>query len=239
MHNLRVLSVVGGIILATGTQLPARAAVKVIPPGTTTSQQQVQVLSNSDVIEMVTEHLAPSIIISKIKHSATAFDVSTTGLVHLQKAGVPQEVIGAMIERPAGTAPLEPTQDTDRNQPAGLVSKSLAEVRTIFVRAPTEVLRANAEETIGREGGPAVNPSGVGYDALLIVGVDCGPQRFSAWTFAHYATCEGSLTLQSGGQRLWSTTDHERSANTAKSGKKMVDRMTEEFVKAWKAGGRS
>jgi len=239
MLKLRALLVIGGTLLAACTQLPAKPAAKVSSASATIPVQQVQILSNPDVIEMVNAHLAPSVIVAKIKHCNTAFDVSTAGLVQLQKAGVPQDVINAMIERPAGTAPQEPSQDTEQSQPTNLVAKSLAEVHTIFVKAPTEVLRANAEETIGDLEGPKINPSSVGYDAMLIVGVDCGPQRFSGWTFAHYCTCEGSLTLQSGGRRLWSKTDKERSANAAKSAKKMVERMTEEFVKAWKAGGRS
>lgn len=239
MHTLSTLFVVGGIFLTACTQVAAEPSAKAGTDGTTIPAQQIQVLSNSDVIEMVNAHLPSSVIVAKIKHCATAFDVSTAGLVQLQKDGVSQDVIAAMIERPAGTAPLEPSRDTDRSQPSNLVAKSLAEVRTIFVKAPTEVLRANAEETIGQEEGPQINPSGVGYDAMLTIGVDCGPQRFSAWTFAHYCTCEGSMTLESGGQRLWSTTDQERSANSAKSSKKMVERMAEKFVEAWKDRGRS
>jgi len=64
--------------------------------------------------------------------------------------------------------------------------------------------------------------------------VDCGEQTMSLWTGANYCTCEATMNLESGGERLWSTTAHERAASAPKAGKYMVERMIAEFVQAWR-----
>jgi hypothetical protein len=63
-------------------------------------------LTNTDVLEMLKAGLAPEIITAKIKASATQFDTSPDALQELKKAGVPDAVILAMVEKPAGNAPL-------------------------------------------------------------------------------------------------------------------------------------
>ena len=62
-------------------------------------------LKNGDVIGMVQAGLDNEIVIEKLKMSNVDFDVSVTGLVDLQKAKVPPEIIKAMIERPKGLHP--------------------------------------------------------------------------------------------------------------------------------------
>lgn len=54
-------------------------------------------LTNNDITALVKAGLTPAVIEEKITASPVAFDVSTSGLVALSKAGVPQSVIKAMI----------------------------------------------------------------------------------------------------------------------------------------------
>lgn len=60
------------------------------------------VLKNKDVLEMVRSGLAPEIVVLNIKTTAVDFDLSTVGLLELQNAHVPHEVIKTMLERPKG-----------------------------------------------------------------------------------------------------------------------------------------
>jgi len=56
-------------------------------------------LSNDDVVKMVSAKLPNSVIVKKIKSSACAFDTSPDALVKLQKAGVSEAVIDAMVDK--------------------------------------------------------------------------------------------------------------------------------------------
>jgi hypothetical protein len=196
---------------------------------------KIQALTNADVIVMVKAGLSDEVTLEKIRRSPVAFDVSTEALVSLNTAGVSDQVVKALLARPKGPPALDPRPDIGQAQTTNPVVTSMGHIATVLVKAPTEVLRTNAEKVIAQLGGPRVNSSEVGYDAVLVIGVDCGKQRWSFWTGAHFTTCEGSMTIESGGQRLWSTTDEERAANEAKAGRKMAERMTAEFVQVWQA----
>lgn len=58
---------------------------------------QNQPLTNSDVVKMVKSGLPASTIVNAIQANPSSFDVSANGLIGLQKAGVPQPVMDAMI----------------------------------------------------------------------------------------------------------------------------------------------
>jgi hypothetical protein len=61
------------------------------------AQQGQQPLTNADVVKMVKSGLPASVISNAIQANETDFDVSANGLIALQKAGVPQTVMDAMI----------------------------------------------------------------------------------------------------------------------------------------------
>src|SRR5207249_9824378 len=119
------------------------------------AQQATPVLANKDIIDMVSEGLDTSVLLAKMRRSAVSFDVSTEQLIHLKKAGVPREILTAMIERPTGPAMLEPGVDPVRGGVTTAVAEDLKTIRTVVVRAPDEVLRASAEETRLNSRGPA------------------------------------------------------------------------------------
>jgi hypothetical protein len=59
-------------------------------------------LINKDVADMLKSGLSAEIVIAKIRSAATAFDTSAAALQEMKAAGVPDAVILAMVEAPAG-----------------------------------------------------------------------------------------------------------------------------------------
>ncbi|MGD1154998.1 MAG: hypothetical protein ABSA41_04135 [Terriglobia bacterium] len=77
-------------------------------------------LTNDDIIKLVQVKLADSLIITKIKSSACAFDTSADGLVRLKQAGVSDAVLQAMLEgggQPMA-APAQPAPPAVETPPA-------------------------------------------------------------------------------------------------------------------------
>src|ERR1044071_9925592 len=61
-------------------------------------------LRNKTVIDLYKAGLGKTIIISKINASACSFDISTDKLIDLKKAGLPDEILDAMITKSSGTS---------------------------------------------------------------------------------------------------------------------------------------
>lgn len=57
-----------------------------------------QSMKNDDVLTLMKAGISPSLIIGKIQGSTTDFELSTDSLINLKQAGVPDEVLGAMLE---------------------------------------------------------------------------------------------------------------------------------------------
>jgi hypothetical protein len=68
---------------------------------------------------MVQAKLGDSLIIAKIKSSASGFDTSTDGLVKLKQADVSDAVLQAMVETPASAAPPVPPAAVEAPKPTG------------------------------------------------------------------------------------------------------------------------
>jgi hypothetical protein len=65
-----------------------------------------QPLTNENIIQMADAKVAPAIILSQIRNSKTAFNLSATEVIRLSKAGIPETVIEAM--RNPKAAPPKP-----------------------------------------------------------------------------------------------------------------------------------
>lgn len=65
-------------------------------------QESSPKLVNKDVLDMLKAGLSAEIVVAKIKSSPVAFDTSAAALQELKTAGVPDVVILAMVEAPAG-----------------------------------------------------------------------------------------------------------------------------------------
>ena len=100
MHYHRIaiflVTVLAGITLA----LPFQATMQ--KRSTNQSAAKPALLTNQDVIKLTQAKISEDIIIAKIQQSKTRFDTSVEALVTLQKAGVSERVIKAMMN-PAAT----------------------------------------------------------------------------------------------------------------------------------------
>jgi hypothetical protein len=98
------------------------------PPTASTEQPAAvgatpgQALTNDDIIKLVQIKLGDSLIITKIKSSACAFDTSTDGLVRLKQAGVSDAVLQAMLEAGGQLMPAPPPQPSEPPAEAALLS---------------------------------------------------------------------------------------------------------------------
>jgi hypothetical protein len=61
-----------------------------------------ETMTNDEVISLTKAGLSSSIIIGKIRSSATNFDLSTDSLIKLKQAGVSDETVAAMLEAKSG-----------------------------------------------------------------------------------------------------------------------------------------
>lgn len=81
---------------APSAPVPEPATPVAEPPRETASAPGQEVLTNKSVLDMVKAKVAPAVIISQIHSSKTDFDLSTSELIRLTKAGVPEPVLEAM-----------------------------------------------------------------------------------------------------------------------------------------------
>jgi serine/threonine-protein kinase len=77
------------------------------------------VVTNKTVIDMIKAQVAPSLIISQIRSSKTNFNLSTSEIIRLTKAGVPEQVVEAM-RNPAPPVRSEPPSVPIPGLPEGI-----------------------------------------------------------------------------------------------------------------------
>lgn len=85
--------------------------------GETAAQANTETLTNQTIIDMVGAKLPAEVIIAKIRASATAFDVSTAGLVALNNAGVSSAIVKEMLS-------VQQAPEPSSGAPRGLVEVS-------------------------------------------------------------------------------------------------------------------
>ncbi|MGH7315110.1 MAG: hypothetical protein ACREJS_02510, partial [Candidatus Rokuibacteriota bacterium] len=101
------------------------AAVALSLPAATSLAQEV--LTNDSVVQMIKAGLPESVVISKIRSTATKFDLRTESLVSLKKNGVSDKVLEAMM------APGSPAAGTPAAPPAATTAGgSLRDRDTIY-----------------------------------------------------------------------------------------------------------
>lgn len=82
-----------------------------------------ETMTNDEVISLTKAGLAGSIIIGKINSSATNFDMSTDALIKLKQAGVPDDVVGAMLAAKSGKSSGGSTASVSNGDPNDPMSK--------------------------------------------------------------------------------------------------------------------
>lgn len=85
------------------------AVATLVPQATAPGQAPVpapDTLTNQLVIDMVVGKLPKDLIIAKIKSTAARYDITAAGLVALNSAKVPRDVIKLMMDAPLGPVPV-------------------------------------------------------------------------------------------------------------------------------------
>ncbi|HYV63570.1 MAG TPA: protein kinase [Bryobacteraceae bacterium] len=75
-----------------------------VPPAAAPVAAADQALTNDNIIQMFEAKVAPAVILSQIRNSKTAFNLSAPEIIRLSRAHVPENVIEAM-RNPKATAP--------------------------------------------------------------------------------------------------------------------------------------
>jgi hypothetical protein len=75
------------------------------------AQHSQKPLTNSDVLAMVKNHLAESVVISAIQAGPTKFNTSTSELIRLKKLGVTENEMNAMLASSSGSPAPAPAQE--------------------------------------------------------------------------------------------------------------------------------
>ena len=87
-------------------------------------------LRNSDVLNMVTQKIAPEVIVAKILTSHCGFDTFPPLLRELKSKGVPDSVLKAMINSPYGPPILNPP-DENYEQPIYHYAEELKQMNAL------------------------------------------------------------------------------------------------------------
>lgn len=96
------------VLLALGTLVTATPTFRVQEPAQSQSPA-ASPLTNKDVLDMIKSGLGADIVVAKIKASPSKFDTTPTALAELKTAGVPDNVILAMVQgQPDPSTPSAP-----------------------------------------------------------------------------------------------------------------------------------
>lgn len=109
MKSWRMLAIAGAICLQSGA-------------GFGQTQVTIEVLNNQTVVSLVQAGLGSESVIAKIKASAGTYDTSTSALIALKQANVPDAVIAAMVDR--STSPVLANATADNASPNPLAPHS-------------------------------------------------------------------------------------------------------------------
>lgn len=80
---------------------------------------QDEILTNEEVINLSKAGLSNSIIVDKIRSSKSKFDLSTDGLIKLKKAGISDDIVGAMLAAKTGASAPTTAANTAGNSASG------------------------------------------------------------------------------------------------------------------------
>jgi len=94
------------------------------------SAQKEGMLSNQDVISMISAGLSPNIIKAAITKSRTNFDLSPAGLVQLKKSGMPDDILLSMLSKNP-IALTVPVKDSLLSLPPGIYYRSAEQYKIL------------------------------------------------------------------------------------------------------------
>ena len=115
-------------------------------PATSQPAPTEDVVTNQTVMDLVNAKLPVDVIVTKIQTSKTSFDLSTNSLVKLNQAGVPSDVVKAMMQKastpapnaaPPAAAPTDPNDPNVWHDPGIYVFASNGREKKLIMLEPT------------------------------------------------------------------------------------------------------
>ena len=117
-----------------GVTTPPPASAPVAPaPGPVANADQA--LTNDNIIQMVDAKVAPAVILSQIRNSKTAFNLSSAEVIRLSKAGVPETVIESM-RNPKAAPPKSAAVPASGSPAPATAAAATASVPSVPTPAP-------------------------------------------------------------------------------------------------------
>ena len=92
-------------------------------------QQTQKPLTNADILAMVQNHMAESVVISAIQSSPTKFNTATSELIRLKKLGVTENEMNAMIAASAKATPAAASQAAANSSAAAAAAPPVSKSR--------------------------------------------------------------------------------------------------------------
>jgi serine/threonine-protein kinase len=127
-------------------QVPAPPAPVVPTPPVETPAPAEAVLTNDSIIEMVTEKVQTSVILSQIRSSKTDFVLTSAEIIRLTKAGVPATVIEVM--RDPKRAPASAVETTAKKAPPVAPQKQTVAAPPVVAQPTVPPPQTTAKTTI-------------------------------------------------------------------------------------------
>ncbi len=148
--------------------------------------EQERALTNSTVIELAKAGLSDDILISKIRSSSTAFDLSPEGLIHLRKSGVSNAVLSAMMAPGSALAPPASNRSSSSDNPTsyGVYLRGRGQLVKLAPKAVTHVIGIRVGATDrgsavdGVAGTPEVSFPNNRIDYLMVYEPNLDVRRF-------------------------------------------------------------
>ena len=101
-----VRSIVAVLLLSAALSLATGPVSRV-------AAQAGEVLTNESIVQMVTGKVPKDLIVTKIRTTKSTFDVSAAGLISLNTAKIPSDIIKMMMNAAAGSKDVKETLTND------------------------------------------------------------------------------------------------------------------------------
>jgi hypothetical protein len=165
---------------------------------------QNEILTNKDVIQMTQTGLSSDLIVLKIRQTKGKYDTTTQDLIDLKKAGVTDEVIKIMLEKPQENPTIEKPfiknpGDVQKTHVVLEPKEALNEARTVAIKKDSlnPSPQALEKELLKRKDWKSLNLNIVRYteDADLLIEISFVPFSIIThrYTFRVYDNKSGTV----------------------------------------------
>ncbi|HZR33075.1 MAG TPA: hypothetical protein VFA76_14615 [Terriglobales bacterium] len=175
--------------------------------------QQSKPLSNDDVVSMTKNHLPESVIINAIQANETQFDTSANGLIALQKAGVSQSVMDAMLAAQKNKRNTAASAAT-ASAPASSGPAASGQPAVNLLQENSKLPLALEKTQVAQTKAKANSLGALATDAALTQALQVGVQQ-AAWSAAaHSGSYAGASAVNAAGGVMGGIMGHRKPSFT-------------------------